>query len=825
MKFESTKRYTIALIIPELFDSYQNIIWKGIKNRIESFGFKLLCFVGGAFDFYENKHLFRNEIYNLITPKTVDAMLLMSGPLTVETGLSGITDFLEQYTGIPAVSIAVEIPGTPSVVIDNESGMYEVIKHMIADHGCKRIAFIKGPEKNEEAIQRFAAYKRCLTDYNIDYDPALVCSGIFHPEDGVKAVKTLLDERKVEFDALVGVDDAAALSAIESLKKRGYAVPGEVKIAGFDDIERSQFSSPELTTVRQPLVELGYLAVDMALDLLEKRPVPMVKKVKTSLIIRRSCGCNLVNLSTDITVNGGYSSMEYLDSYILHMDKLEALSMKDLIVADDDNQFIKVYNKKLVDALVFSLKLRNTEPITRVLESVLQDSFNKGISFSYWSNIIITLMSSLIERGILEMDRKLYDFLINELQSFIYKTEIRLWAYFALVNDELSQDLQRFGDNIMICFSIEELKDTLIQGLPYFKVSTLIFSLYKKNKKWSTLIFYNGEDRDIRLENRIYNTHTLFPDEIESANDKSFVILPIVSDREQLGFILVEISDINEKIYDFLSEKIAGALKGIYMMNKINSHAADLEREVAKRTRELKKANKQLKYQSFKDQLSGLNNRRFLMEVILPDVIKYIEVFNKKRKTLKKKDRRTKLNISYAIVLLDIDHFKIINDTYGHISGDMVIAQLSQLFIANTRKMDYIVRMGGEEFLIVLKEFDSSTIAAKVNEIREVVEHNLFRVSNGKVIQCTCSIGCVTYPLNFDYPKAIDFMQAISLADKALYHAKDNGRNQSIILQINHELISSRDFFVKSCRSFNHALKKGIFSFKNAIDIISEQNY
>ena len=98
--------------------------------------------------------------------------------------------------------------------------MRQALEHLISRHGFRRIAFVRGPQKNPEAERRYAIYQAALESFDIPFDPALVCDGTFERSAGEAAVATLIDERRLDFDALVAANDYMALGAIPAFEDR-----------------------------------------------------------------------------------------------------------------------------------------------------------------------------------------------------------------------------------------------------------------------------------------------------------------------------------------------------------------------------------------------------------------------------------------------------------------------------------------------------------------------------------------------------------------------------------------------------------------------------
>ncbi|AKU10748.1 hypothetical protein AzCIB_0843 [Azoarcus sp. CIB] len=172
---------------------------------------------------------------------------------------------------------------------------------------------------------------------------------------------------------------------------------------------------------------------------------------------------------------------------------------------------------------------------------------------------------------------------------------------------------------------------------------------------------------------------------------------------------------------------------------------------------EAKRLTETLRESSLRDAMTGLNNRRFLEE--------YVD-------TLVATARRRKIEL--AIMVLDIDYFKMVNDTYGHDAGDAVLKSLAAVLRTSVRASDMVIRFGGEEFLIVLQETEAENALRVAENIRATVEDLKIQIG-GAVLQKTISIGLAMFPEDSE-----TFWQTVKFADVALYRAKDDGRNRVV---------------------------------------------
>ena len=180
------------------------------------------------------------------------------------------------------------MPDQPGVSIgsDDEQGGRLVTEHLLAQ-GRRRIAFLGNASGySPEVFGRHQGYEAALEAAGIAVDPALKVDAVSNEQSGQDGVRALL-ERGVQFDAVFGVSDLIAIGAMRALIDRGISVPGEVAVAGFDDIHMASNVSPTLTTVAQDTRRAGRLLVDALIDQIEGKPACSAK-LPTRLVVRRS---------------------------------------------------------------------------------------------------------------------------------------------------------------------------------------------------------------------------------------------------------------------------------------------------------------------------------------------------------------------------------------------------------------------------------------------------------------------------------------------------------------------------------------------------------
>ncbi len=197
----------------------------------------------------------------------------------------------------------------------------------------------------------------------------------------------------------------------------------------------------------------------------------------------------------------------------------------------------------------------------------------------------------------------------------------------------------------------------------------------------------------------------------------------------------------------------------ISMQKEAQSQLINAHVQLSHQTKALKSAKEELRKQANRDYLTNLYNRRYLQQV---------------SHNLLNIAKREKSDLS--IIMLDIDKFKMVNDTYGHSAGDQALKHLALTLSKHTRKSDIVARFGGEEFVVLLANSDSNGAAVIAEKLRKAVESQTVIIDDKTVVSFTISLGVATVDVEND----ANIDAALNRSDVALYKAKNSGRNKTI---------------------------------------------
>jgi DNA-binding LacI/PurR family transcriptional regulator len=276
----SRKTSTIGLLLPEVSSEFFFPILRGIEAATRQAGFDLLIAS-------QPENQGRQLIHNPLGNHNTDGLLIF-GDLADSPSLAQFTRL-----NFPVVLLYHAAPpgsGITSIQVENKNGARRLVGHLIEVHGARRIAFLRGPDGNEDSGWRENGYRQALVDHQLEFDPRLVEAGNFEQEGGRKAIETLL-KKGVQFDAVFAGDDGTAIGALAALNQADLRVPEDVAVVGFDDMLPSRYLNPPLTTVRAPTEQVGQEAVKQLVRRIHTGQAGAEVLLPTELVIRQSCGC------------------------------------------------------------------------------------------------------------------------------------------------------------------------------------------------------------------------------------------------------------------------------------------------------------------------------------------------------------------------------------------------------------------------------------------------------------------------------------------------------------------------------------------------------
>jgi DNA-binding LacI/PurR family transcriptional regulator/GAF domain-containing protein len=554
-------------------------LWTGVVDALEAQGADVLCFAGGTLGIAP----LQNAVFGLASAEGLDGVII-DNTIGNQIPHEEFDEFLGRFSSLPMVSLGLVREDIPSVQIDNEKGLRDVLVHLIEAHTYRRIAFIRGPESSADAEERYRIYKEVLAEYHVPFDPALVAGGDFRPEAGEAAVRLLLDERKVAFDAIMAANDNMAIGALEALRARDVRVPHEVAVAGFDDVETAAAFAPSLTTVRQPTYEQGKMAGEMMMALLAGESVSPQVTLPTELVVRRSCGCTLPAVSR---ARASISSPSPMPDKALTERREQILSS---IVQEIGTRAVRITSKQaghLLDAFTVDLGQAGTREFLSVLEDELSQAATRGEMVAWQETL------SVMRRHVLPYlsDKALpgAENLWHQARVFVGDFIQRAEMYRALQSDQWNALLREIGHALNATADLQELAGALAEQLPRLEIPSGYIALYDEGEVYptrtepterSTLVLAYDASGRIELEpkGREFLSRQLLPDGMLHREDRSTMLVePLYVSKGPLGFLVIEMGLRDGAVYRSLGEQISSALQAIKLVQQVEERSRALQ--------------------------------------------------------------------------------------------------------------------------------------------------------------------------------------------------------------------------------------------------------
>jgi len=267
------RTYTIGVIAEEIGDSYGSLVISGIEQYLRTTDYFFLTVV------HRHNPELLNRYSQLLLQRGVE------GFITVDMQLSEAP--LLPTVAVPGHKV---LPGVTNIVLDHQHAARSALNHLL-ELGHRDIAFMKGQPFSSDSEYRWQAICQVAAELNIELRPELTVQIDIDdptPQLGYPFAKQLL-QRKVPFTALFAYNDISALGAIRAFQESGLRVPQDISVVGFDDIQGAAYSNPTLTTVRQPLADMGRLAAETLLARIEGTKEYQAEiPIEPELVVRQS---------------------------------------------------------------------------------------------------------------------------------------------------------------------------------------------------------------------------------------------------------------------------------------------------------------------------------------------------------------------------------------------------------------------------------------------------------------------------------------------------------------------------------------------------------
>lgn len=754
MKKDHNRKCILHLSAP-LDNFYSAEFWKGASEEASFLGYDFVSVSGGLeVSWLNGIHIAQNMnetrstlMYQLPEKSLFDGVVLWGGQMKHDADDGAIQALVNYFAPLPIVSLGWEGNGVYGLKISNYDSMKELIRHVIINHGHTKIAYLRNDREQEafEFAERCRAYKEALKQQDISYNENLVVDG--HavqkiseqlsipatPHDwGALAIKELIDNRNlipgIDFTAVAARDDKSALSAISELRERGFKVPEDIAVTGFDNIIESRCSFPPLSTVSQSFREQGALSVRKLDAILSNKPDTHTDSNTMRVIIRESCGCTNRFAKSILEVHQPKETAGIPQS--LRNTGLEQLSS------------LSTFGRRSSDIS------HSLDKVAKTFSSAGEDPME-----------IVSLVEELALNGsINQTTRAAANILTGDIAQ-------RLQLMGKIKAEKRRETLDAIDQNIFASYDMNIILPSIEIELPALGARSCWIVLYedpfRPDKNGKMLFSYiNGTHIDLAgKEKQLFPVSSILPDELwpDDSSPYSLLIQSLHFGNRRIGYVILQDDGSDGRSFSSLALRLSGALEGSFLVNDLN-----------KKRDELEKAYEEILALSNHDSLTHLSNRRNFER----------ELFAEHRRMIRHENPD---EYRYAVLFIDLDNFKYYNDTFGHDVGDAALIAFARFLPTCVRITDIVARYGGDEFICLLPETQmqgtitvAQRILSKLIEIGNLLAETQsisgmkLEIPPEKLLNCSIGIAVQDGTLTAD--------EVIKTADDGLYLAKKSGK-------------------------------------------------
>lgn len=565
------RRRAIGFLVNDLVGSYQVACWTGLEEEARARGWDLVCLAGGELGSSDQTKKMRNRAFDIARSAGLDGLVLLAPALGNRLSPAEIATWLQGLQVLPMVSIGIEIPGLPSVLVDNRAGMREMVEHVVGHHARRFPLYLGGPELNPEAITRRDAYREVLERQGVLVDPQREMVAEFDFGLGRDAVAKFLENPR-PLDCVIAANDEMALGAMEALQAAGISIPAQVLVAGFDDIQDARISSPALSTVRQPLEEQGRRAIQMLASLIESPEAVDNQCLPAQFVPRRSCACldpSIVRARKPEGDAGGGPGVRLGDvEHQMRIDRrLERMGLSSGELT---------FPIQLAQALEKDLVAPDGHGTLDLVESWARR--HEGMDNSRLQDFLSDLRWESLPATSDHGSRTELESLLHQARLVVSQTGLQAAALSAMRQERWTRAFHETSGRLITSFHLDTLVEVLSSSIGSLGIQSFYLLLTEGRGKLRLRLSHTAGSRDalppegLALPDVDLLTHILG----RARSRQTFTVDPLFFGDADIGFIVFELSPRRGAMYDALRTQIAASVRG-----------AQLALEVAAQQRQL----------------------------------------------------------------------------------------------------------------------------------------------------------------------------------------------------------------------------------------------
>lgn len=276
-----TKRSkTIGMIVPDVTDFFFSKLIEGVETYLNSLGYMIILCNSKHDEALEKKY-FEELMY-----RSVEGIIIAT-PNVLDQDIMSVCLREKKTQPVVLVDMGKNQRNEGKLIVEEYKGVYAAVEYLI-ELGHQKIGFLREVDDYYQLSERITGYLNCLEDFKIPYDPALVAESYLTIEGGYNGAKKLLAQVNNDLTALVCTNDQMAVGAYQAIYEAGLKVPEDISVVGFDGLTIGKYLAPALTTVYQPVFEIGFSAAKFTVDAIENPFLRIPNKIFPTKLIKRN---------------------------------------------------------------------------------------------------------------------------------------------------------------------------------------------------------------------------------------------------------------------------------------------------------------------------------------------------------------------------------------------------------------------------------------------------------------------------------------------------------------------------------------------------------
>ena len=281
-------KMNIAVMVPTLSHSVEYSFTLGLQSCLPVDQYNIIYLPLGWIDANNAGNGQAALLHKALRFSDLHGILIYGAGITNRVKPEYISEITDCYPNVPIINIGNRIPDLASVIIDNRTPFRQFAYHLVKNKGCSRIAFVRGPDDNYDANERYAGFKEGLMECGQSLNPAYDWPGQFSIGSGSLAVQHHFFKADQPPQAIVCANDLSAIGVLTQLIEMGVKVPEDCLVIGFDDLDYSKVIPVPLSSGRYPVFDLGAVAAKLLIDWLQGSAPAAITEISSSVIFRQS---------------------------------------------------------------------------------------------------------------------------------------------------------------------------------------------------------------------------------------------------------------------------------------------------------------------------------------------------------------------------------------------------------------------------------------------------------------------------------------------------------------------------------------------------------